>query len=165
MTRYTKAMRERIVKDFAARNGGIFDAVLFEREVRDTGPAHPAFDWFEWDDEKAALDYRIAQARNFARGLIIRFDVHEVHGGVMRIITREAPLVISPYGSRCDGGGYVITDPDNPAHMRELRFEAARALRWLMGRYSAALGEAGVDMATFDLALTCLEDATDRAAA
>ena len=54
MARFTKALRERIVREFTARHNGRFDPAVFVEEVRQAGPSHEAYEWFQWDDEAAA---------------------------------------------------------------------------------------------------------------
>lgn len=137
MARFTKALRQQIVREFAEAHGGVFDPAMFLAEARAAN--HPAHDWFEWDDDKAALEFRLDQARDFARGLVVRFEIEEVHRGKMRIAERSAPLVLSPLGNRRDGGGYFITNPDDAEHMEELRRQAAQSLRWFLSRYNAVL--------------------------
>jgi hypothetical protein len=137
--KFTRAIRQQIVKEFAEQNGGCFDAALFLAHVREVGDAHPAWAWFEWDDDKAALEYRLDQARDFARGLKITFEIQEVHRGKMRITQKSAPLVISPLQSRSNGGGYLVTDPNSPEHLEELRRQAAQSLRWFISRFEGVL--------------------------
>lgn len=154
--KFTKALRQKIVKEFAEQNGGWFDPALFLATVRETGEAHPAWEWFEWNDEKAALEHRLDQARDFARGLTIRFQIEEVHRGKMRITERSAPLLLSPKAKRGDGGGYYTTDPKNPEHMDELIRQAAQSMRWYLARYEAALGHVGADVRALEATLSLL---------
>jgi len=164
MARFTKALRQQIIREFAEAHGGVFDPAAFLSAVHDEGEGHPAYEWFEWSDDKAALEYRLDQARDFARGLVVRFEVQEVHRGKMRIAERSAPLVMSPLGTRRDGGGYVVTDPNDPAHMEELRRQAAGSLRWYISRYEAVLADVGA-MQQFERTLGMLEVVEHREAA
>lgn len=145
MTRYTKQLRQEIVKDFCDRHDGRFDPQLFVQEVKETGPSHPAYDWFEFDTEKAANEYNLAQARAFVRDLRIEFTVKTVKhtGGPITIKVTEMPLVISPAAGRQYGGGYFLTDHKNPAHQEEHCHQAAAALRQWLDRYQAAMVYAG----------------------
>lgn len=144
MARFTRSLRQQIIREFCDRHGGDFDAREFEKEVRETGPSHPAFDWFQWDDAKAALEYRVEQARAFAQGLRISFKVEEIgRRGKLKIREIEAPLVLSPLDNRSNGGGYFLLDKDNPEHMAELCRQARADLILWLGRYSAALAYAG----------------------
>jgi hypothetical protein len=161
MARFTKALRQQIVREFAEQNGGWFDPALFLETVREAGEDHPAYDWFEWDDDKAALEYRLDQARDFARGLVVRFEIEEVHRGKMRIAEHSAPLIISPLGKRREGGGYFVTDPDDAEHMEELRKQAAQSLRWFLSRYNAVLAHCGVSVAALERVQAQLEDQTE----
>lgn len=144
MARFTKELRQQLVRDFAERNGGWFDPAAFLAEVRESGSGHPAYEWFEWDDDKAAHEFRMDQARDFARGLIVRFEVKTVHRGSFKIVENTVPLAMSPLERRRDGGGYYISDPNDPAHMDELCRQAAQSLRWFMSRYNAALTHIGI---------------------
>lgn len=158
MARYTKALRQQIVSEFAKENGGWFDPALFLDAVREVGVDHPAYDWFVWDDDKAAREFRLDQARDFARGLVVRFEIEEVHRGKMRIAEHSAPLVISPLSSRRGGGGYFVTDPASDEHMDELRRQAAQSLRWFISRYEAVLTHVGVGLTPLEKVQALLED-------
>jgi hypothetical protein len=165
MARFTKKLRQELVREFAERNGGWFDPAAFLAEVQEQGPAHPAFEWFEWDDDKAALEYRLDQARDFARGLIVQFEVRSMFRGSIRITTETAPLALSPLDRRRFGGGYYITDPNDPAHMAELCRQAAQSLRWFVSRYEGALRYAGISTASLDKIQAALEPQEDQEAA
>jgi hypothetical protein len=166
MVRFTMALRQKIVEEFAEKNGGWFDPAAFLESVRRAGTKHPAFVWFEWDDDKAAHEFRLDQARDFARGLVIRFEVRTQHRGAFRIVEQSAPLIMSPIAGRKDGGGYFVTDPNDPAHMAELCRQAAQSLRWFVSRYEAALRFAGVSLTPIERAQSALEafDEKDEAA-
>lgn len=141
MAKFTKALRQQIVRDFALRHGG-FNAALFVEEVRAAGPDHPAYEWFQWDDDKAASEYRIWQAREFARGIKVRASIEEISRTGIRVREIEMPLIISPVDGRRDGGGYFLSDPNDPEHMAEFCRQAAADLeRWLR-RYSGAVAYA-----------------------
>lgn len=144
MSRFTKNLRQQIIRDFCARHGGEFDARVFEGEVREAGPSHPAYEWFEWDTAKAALEYRVEQARAFCQGLRISFTVEDV-GRKGPVIVREveAPFAMSPLDNRGSGGGYYLLDVNNPDHMAELCRQARTDLSVWLGRYGAALVHAG----------------------
>lgn len=165
MARFTKELRQHLVRDFAERNGGWYDPAAFLTEIEQAGSTHPAWEWFEWDNGKAALEYRLDQARDFARGLVIRFEVEEVHRGKLRISQRSVPLVFSPLAGRRDGGGYQITDPSSQAHMDELRRQAAQSLRWFISRYDAVLAHSGVSLSSFERAQALLEGGEHQEAA
>ena len=144
MMRFTKAIRQKIVEDFARRNNGVFNPTLFVEEVRAKGADHPAHEWFEWDVEKAALAYQVDQAREFARDLRITFTVEEIHRGAVRVREAMMPLVLSPVEGRRDGGGYLLTDPNDPEHVAEHSRQAATALRAWFDRYEEAARRAGI---------------------
>lgn len=162
MARITKALREQIVRDFVERNGGWFDPAIFLAEVRKAGPDHPAYEAFEWDDDKAAEEFRIDQARDFTRGLTITFQVQTVHRGSFRVIERSVPLAVSPVDRRKGGGGYFISDPNDPAHMVELCQQAAQSLRWFISRYGGALTWAGVQVGQLEKMELALEAAAPK---
>ncbi|WP_201829560.1 hypothetical protein [Microvirga zambiensis] len=158
MTRFTKELRQQIVKEFALRHNGVFNPTLFLEHVRETGPEHPAFEWFEWDQNKAALNYQIEQARSFARDLRVSFTVEEVgRSEPVRVRQAAMPLVLSPMEGRKDGGGYVLVNPDDPAHMIEHCQQAAIALRAWQNRYKSALLHAGGSPETLEEAIRQLE--------
>lgn len=142
--RFTKQQRAEIIREFASRHGGRYDAALFVDEVEEKGEAHPAYEWFTWDDSEAANQYRIWQARVFANGIRVKFEVQEVRrSGPMTIRTMEAPFAISPMESRPAGGGYVIVDLKKTGHVDELCRQAADDLAGWLRRYGAALERIG----------------------
>ncbi len=155
MARFTKALRQQIVREFAEAHGGVFDPAAFLAAA--SAANHPAHDWFEWDDDKAALEYRLDQARDFARGLVVRFEIEEVHRGKIRVAERSMPLVLSPLEGRRGGGGYYVSDPESAEHMDELRRQAAQSLRWFLSRYNAVLVHCGVSVASLERVQSQLE--------
>lgn len=158
--RFTAAMRQEIIKDFASRNGGMYDAKAFFAEVERTGPTHPAYQWFEWDEQTAAREHNIEQARQFARGLRIVFEVTEYgRSGTMKIRTEEAPFAISPMAGRQAGGGYWLLDPNDPVHMREHCEQAARTLRSWLDRYRSAITYCGAKETPVERMIEALEEA------
>ncbi len=143
--RLTKAERRAIVSEFIARNGGSYDPRKFVEEVRATGPSHPLYRWFEWDDEKAAEEFRVEQARNLVSELRIVVQVQTTTPPEpVRIRDTSVPFVFSPQGGRANGGGYVVTDVSNPAHRQELGEQAAKALEAWVARYAFLFAFAGV---------------------
>ena len=143
MARFTKALRQQIVEEFARRHNGRFNPALFVEEVRRKGSEHPAYEWFEWDRNKAALAYQVEQARDFARDLRVVFHVEEVGRSKPIRVASAMPMVLSPIADRSHGGGYVLTDPDDPAHLAEHCRQAAQTLRSWLARYEAAVRHAG----------------------
>lgn len=160
MARFTKELRQQIVREFAIRHNGQFNAALFLAEVRATGPDHPAYEWFTWDDQEAADQHRTWQAREFANGLKVTFTVETIgRDRAFTIKEASAPMVISPVAGRHQGGGYWLTDPDNPEHMAEHCRQAATSLRTWLRRYEAALIHAGGKPDTVNRLIGALEKA------
>lgn len=158
MARFTKELRQEIIRDFCRRRNADFDARLFEQEVREQGAEHPAYEWFEWDGDKAASEYRIWQARAFATGLRVSFKVEEIgRGGSIRVREVEMPLLISPGVDRKAGGGYTLTDPENADHMNEHCRQAAVALTGWLRRYEAALLHVGGSTSNIERQIKLLE--------
>lgn len=143
--RFTKERRQEIVRDFAVRHNGQYNPKLFLEEVRKVGQDHDAHAWFEWDSDKAAYEYQLWQAREFARDLKVSFSVETVgRKGAVKVVQTDMPLVVSPRGSRRDGGGYFLSDPTDGDHMAEHCHQAAASLRTWLNRYQGALIHAGV---------------------
>lgn len=160
MAKFTRALRQQIVRDFAIRHNGHFNPQLFLKEVRATGPDHPAYEWFEWNDADAAHAYRVEQARAFARDLRVTFTIEEVGRG-RSITVRQVtmPMVVSPIEGRKDGGGYLLSDPDDSSHMAEHCRQAAVALTAWIERYQAAVFSAGISLSSIEGAVKKLEAA------
>jgi len=155
----SKLTRQRIVKEFAVRHNGHYNAALFLDEVRKTGKKHPAYEWFEWDADKAAQAHQLEQARAFARDLRVTFTVTEISGGKRRVRVREStmPMVISPIRGRQDGGGYVLVDPKDQGHVDEHCRQAAMGLRAWLGRYADAVKAVGYDLSSLERLASELE--------
>ncbi len=157
MSRFSKVIRQQIVEEFARRHNGTFNPTLFVQEVRNRGEDHPAFSWFEWDRDTAAIKWQIEQAREFARDLRVTFKVEEVgRSGPVKVRESVMPLVLSPMAGRRDGGGYYLADPEDPAHMEEHCRQAAAALRAWLNRYQSALLHVGGKVETFTKAMAAL---------
>jgi len=166
MARFTKALRQKIVEEFAIRHNGQFDAALFLKEVREQGVGHPAHDWFEWDESKAAQAYQLEQARSFASDLRVTFRVEEVVSpGSVRVREVPMPTVISPLENRNKGGGYRLVDPDDPQFIEEHCRQAARALSQWMNRYEAALTHAKINLKSVENFVGKLEHAGEKKSA
>lgn len=140
MARFTKALRQQIVRKFAASNNGVFSPEGFLAEVRRVGVKHEAYGWFEWNRDEAAQRYQLEQAREFARDLRVTFTVEIVgRNNAITVQHRDAPFVMSPLSTRRAGGGYVLTDPSQPSHMAELCLQAAADLEVWLRRYHSAI--------------------------
>jgi hypothetical protein len=158
MARFTKDRRQKIVREFCGRHGGDFHPALFAKEVRATGPSHDAWEWFTKEMEDAANEHWTWQARKFAEGLKISFNVEEVgRSGAIKVVSVDVPLLISPIDGRRHGGGYVLMDENDPEHMAELCRQAAGHLAWWIGRYEAAVRHTGGNMAAFERQLASLQ--------
>ena len=158
MSEFTREKRQKIVEQFARRHNGVYNPQLFLQEVQAKGEKHPAYSWFQWDDDRAANEHRLWQARAFAKDLRIRFDVQEVgRSGSVAIKTTEMPMVLSPVTGRRDGGGYVLVDPQDPDHQAEHCRQAAAALRSWLKRYQSALIHVGVGVKPVETIAAALE--------
>lgn len=156
----TKNERQEIIREYAARHGGRWDAAGFLEEVRTSNGAHPAYGWFTWDRDRAAQRWQMEEARSFAQGLRVTFRIEEIAGRKgMKVRERQMPAVISPVADRPKGGGYVVTEPENPDHMAEHCRQAAQALRQFIRRYEAALAQAGVSETSLERSAQALDRA------
>lgn len=156
--RFTKAIRTRIVQEFAAQNGGTFDAAKFLEHVKETGETHEAYSWFDWNNDTAAHEFRLNQARSFIRDLRISFTVQDVgRTGLISVRTVEAPLALSPIDGRANGGGYRLINPHSEDSKRLLSAEAASALKSWRSRYEAAVAFVDADIAHVEDLIARLE--------
>jgi hypothetical protein len=165
VTTYTKALRQEIIKDFAARHDGHYDPIAFVGEVKAAGPVHPAYAWFEWDQKAAAREHNIWQARMFAQGLKIVFTIEEIRHNVPVTITYRPPQLISPIDTRHENGGYVALDLDDQEGMAELGRQAATALRSWLARYGVCLAGIGETGEMFDRVIEKLDGVRSQDAA
>lgn len=165
-TKFTKAIRQKIVREFAVRHNGHFNPALFLEEVRAKGPTHPAYDWFTWDRDAAAREHWLSQARAFASDLRVTFRVEEVVGPhSVRVRETPMPMVLSSLDNRSKGGGYMLVDPDDPEHIAEHCRQAAQAMNAWLNRYEAAIAHARVKRFTIESVVSKLEDAAAKPAA
>lgn len=162
---YTKALRQQIIKDFAASHGGHYDPIAFVEEVKAAGSTHPAYQWFEWNQEAAAREHNIWQARMFAQGLKIVFTIEEIRHDAPVTITYRPPQLISPMDTRHDNGGYVVLDLTDQAGMAELSRQAATALRSWLARYGVCLAGIGETGEIFDHVIAKLDGVRSQDAA
>lgn len=130
--------RRRVAADFARRHNGVFLPHLFVQEVAAAGPSHPAYRWFEWDDSVAAGQLRLKQARDFVRGIVVEFRVHELTTSPSISVAVSSPAYLSHVDGRTKGGGYRAFRPDDPESVDELTRQAAASLESFCRRYKAA---------------------------
>jgi hypothetical protein len=151
--KFTTQLRQEIVEDYCRRHGGTFDAPGFYDENKSKNAR--AYEWFEHDREKAALEHNLNLARQFAHGLKIFFTVEEIGRSGPIKVNVSAPLVISPMAGRKGGGGYQKVDPEDLA---ELCHQAASALQSWLDRYSACFSQIKVSPKAFEQAVRELEE-------
>ena len=159
MARFTKKQRQQIVEDFCARHGQRYDPNLFVEEVRQTGPEHPAYDWFTWDDSEAAGRWRRQEARQFVSDLRITWSVEEVgHDRSIQVTHYQVPAAISPPEQR-DDAAHNLFGLDKPTSWEDYRATGLRELRGWLNRYRAALIYFGGSPAAIEAQIELLEAA------
>lgn len=62
------------IEDIKRRRGGITAGLLVTEAYKNKSPLHNCF---EWDDTKAALQYRIVQAREILRAIVVEVEETE----------------------------------------------------------------------------------------
>lgn len=144
--RFTKDLRKQIVDAFIAEHGH-WNPDDFLADVRAKGPSHPAYEWFQWDDEAAADEYRREQARKFGQGIRIVTTVRYQRTEGRKVVIAEkqvaAPYVMSPVENRSLGGGYIRNGSAD--FLPSLCREAAQALDAWAKRYQLVIIHAGLD--------------------
>lgn len=165
MARFTKALRTQIVEEFTSRHNGLFTPTLFIEEVRATGPDHPAYDWFDWDDTAAADKWRIYQARQFVSDLRIEYKIEVIRETGTFTVSTEVPQVLSPLRDRHKGGGYYVVHPGSEEHLSELAQQASMGLRQWLKRYEAVVLSVGEEIGDIVSLAERLEKAASKDAA
>jgi len=156
--RMLRKERAEIVKDFCLRHGGVYNPQTFVEEVRSTGPDHPAYNHFTWNDTEAAHKQRTWEARMFVQGLKLEYKIeHLTPTGKIKVQERDVPLLLSPSETRQDGMGYYMFDPDDPEHLEELRRQAVVDLKAWVVRYAVALDSAGLTKQPLERIISILE--------
>ena len=143
--KFTKELRQEILDDFVSRKGK-YDATAFLEEVREQGDSHPAWTWFEWNNDKAAQEHRLWQARTFVQGLRVKFEVITTERSISGVVVRDAPAYVSPVETRANGGGYFQTDIEDPGHRREILRQALLSLDTWIRRYGGTFEASGGDV-------------------
>lgn len=157
----TQKQRQEIIAEYAARHDGVWDAHGFLDEVRNSNGSHPAYKWFTWDRDVAATRWQVEEARRFAQGLRVKFEVREVgRNAPLPIKSHEVPFLLSPLSKRQAGGGYFVTDLNRKDHVAELCAQAALSLRQFIRRYSAAIEHVGLSVEEYEKHADMLDKAS-----
>ena len=143
--------RQRIIDDYLMQTGrNMFLANEFIDWLAGQ-PEHEAYDaFYGMSDGEAARAHRIGLARRMASGLRIVARQETVEANVVQITTREYPAFVSPVAARKSGGGYQPVNPDDGAHLAELRRQGASALRGWLARYRGVFEDAGIDLSVIE---------------
>ena len=157
---FTKEIRRKIISEFVKSHGGKYNPAEFVEHVAEVGPKHPAYGWFVWDDDKAAAEYRLWQARMFTHGIKITFSVETVgRGGKISVRESQAPFLFSPQSDRSGGeSGYVILQKSDSQMMAEYCREAGAALWAWIKRYELAALHVGIRLEGMRAFAAQLED-------
>ena len=150
---FAKKDRQRLIDGYLAQTGrNMFMAGEFVDWLADH-PDHEAFPLiYGADDTKAAREYRVGLARRMASGLriVATFSTPPGKGGVVRVVSREYPALISAMAGRKAGGGYEPFDPDSPEAKAELMRQGAAALRSWLARYRSVAEDAECDLTAIE---------------
>ena len=150
---FARKDRQRLIDgDLAETGRNMFLAGEFVDWLADR-PDHEAYPIiYGADDDKAAREYRIGIARRLASGLriVATFSTPPDKGGVVRVVSREFPALISAVAGRKAGGGYEVFDPESPEAKAELMRQGAQALRSWLARYRGVAGDLGIDLSAIE---------------
>lgn len=133
---FTNEMRLAVLRSHAAEHGGrIEPRELVTAASNSDSEAYAIRDWFEWDDSIAGNEYRVQQAREFIRSVVLP-PTKIVKGKDLGEIEIRPALV-----HRGDGHpGYIWTDGDDGE--RRLLEEFRRNVRgWRRNRVGAVLSD------------------------
>ena len=164
----TRAERQRLIDDCIRRHGS-FDNQGFVDEVRTTGPDHPAFAFFDWDDAAAGNARRLMQVRQFLKDLVIivtapkvvKAKAFKVAAETARVARVAAPLTVPAFidmesSEKPVGGGYEPFDVKDPEQVKRFRNKASVALSSWLNRYRYAVMQAGGDVAQVEALIDAL---------
>lgn len=139
--RYTAEQMNRLA---ALEKAGRLTAESLVDDARN--PGSPLHELFEWDNERAAHEYRIEQARGIIRTVEYRFE--------RRTITYVVPRYVPDPATAANQPGYVAIDTlakDRALAVKAVRDEVVRALGYI--RRAEGIG-AALDCAPELAALT-----------
>lgn len=165
--RFGKRDRQAIVDDYLNKTGRNTIVPAEFHEWLSTQPDHPMYKVLEWDDEKAAIKYRIQQIRQFFSGCRITIKYKDVTPdtvdvtdsiGISEPKVLKFPTYISPIDGRAQGGGYQKFDLDNPDTVAELCRQACRELRSWTKRYKGICAVKEVDIENLEEVANSLEE-------
>ena len=124
---YSSAERWSIIRTHMDTHGGVLNAEEFLAAA--TNSNHPAHDWYEWDDSKAAHAHRLQQTRQFYHIVIDKNPPQKVSGGNVEYTT--LPAVVSPLESRWSKKPYYIAADTPEGHEALLEEFAASIENWM----------------------------------
>lgn len=164
--KFNAKSRQRLIDEYLAASGeNTFVPARFV-DWLEGQPEHPLYKaFFGKGDAHAAREYRISLARGFASGL--RVTVSETvtdEKTVIAVVSREYPAFVSAVAHRAGGGGYQPFDANDDGMRKELRQQAATALRSWLSRYRGVVEHSGIDLSDVEAVAAAL-DARDAAAA
>ena len=137
--------KEQVILKMMEDNGGELTATDLVNAAAE--PEHPLHHLFDWDNDSAADQWRLQQARNLISSIKVRAVIHpEDDRGPISV---RVPIAVSPHKTRFDDGGYHLTGGMNSDGEWELsdtgKYEMLNDLRvaldGLKRRYKAPLLE------------------------
>ena len=116
------------LEDIAAKNAGILRAQDVVKAAR--SPKSVLHSQFEWDNDKAADEWRMQQARG-----LIRATVHWIEIGGQK---EQVNVFVSLGPDRTEGGGYrgLISVLANPSLREQMLLDAIVELKRLQVKYA-----------------------------
>lgn len=124
-----KGLDSQIVGDYLealrAEHGGLSAAIVHEAARPEDSPIHK---WFEWDDASAAGKYRLVQARELLRAIVVMSDDAE------RPEPIRAFVIVGEVGDLEYDHIYVVMSDEEKR--RQLLERAIREIRQLQHKYA-----------------------------
>ena len=165
--RFGKKDRQVIIDDYLNKTGRNTIVPAEFHEWLSTQPDHPKYKVLEWDDEKAAIKYRIQQIRQFFSGCRITIQYKDIPSesidasnsiGISETKVLKFPTYISPIDGRAQGGGYQKFDIHDPDTVAELCRQACRELRAWTKRHEGICVIKNIDIEQLEELANSLEE-------